>query len=255
VEDVTATKLFEEKLIENNTELIKINHELDQFVYSVSHDLRSPLLSIKGLLSLIATVGDNTDLLQQYTRLIGVSVDRLDATILEIIDYSKNVRVELSIEEVNVETLVKGIFDDVKHLSDIRVDLNLMMNGNPVLLTDHFRFATLLKNFISNAVKYRNKKIPNPSVKVEYTEHDDHISVIIIDNGEGISEENQERVFDMFYRASSSSSGTGLGLYICKEMAAKLGGEIILSSEIGKGTTIHLTLPKQKQSNETLLTD
>jgi PAS domain S-box-containing protein len=255
VEDVTETKLYEEKLIESNSELIKINHELDQFVYSVSHDLRSPLLSIKGLLSLIATVGENPALLQQYTQLIGVSVDRLDATILEIIDYSKNVRLDFKIEEVNVETLVKVIFDDVKHLSEVKVHFNLLINGNPLFFVDHFRFSTLLKNVISNAVKYRNKHIPDPSVEVVYTEHTDHISVRIKDNGEGISEENQQRVFDMFYRASSSSSGTGLGLYICKEMAAKLGGEINLSSEIGKGTTINLTLPKQKQTNETFLTD
>jgi len=137
----------------------------------------------------------------------------------------------------------------------VKVHFNLLINGNPLFFVDHFRFSTLLKNVISNAVKYRNKHIPDPSVEVVYTEHTDHISVRIKDNGEGISEENQQRVFDMFYRASSSSSGTGLGLYICKEMAAKLGGEINLSSEIGKGTTINLTLPKQKQTNETFLTD
>jgi PAS domain S-box-containing protein len=255
VEDITATKLYEEKLVENNNELIKINHELDQFVYSVSHDLRSPLLSIKGLLSLIAMVGDNPVQIKEYTKLIGTSIDRLDATILEIIDYSKNVRVDLKLENVDARTLIEGIFNDVKHLSDIPVDFSLVLQGSPLVYTDHFRFSTLMKNFISNAVKYRNKSCANPFVKVEFKRKEDCFTVSVSDNGEGISKENKERVFDMFYRASSSSSGTGLGLYICKEMASKLGGEINLYSEIGKGTTILLTLPITASFDETFPSD
>ena len=73
---------------------------------------------------------------------------------------------------------------------------------------------------------------------------DEGVVITITDNGEGISKENQEKVFDMFFRASSSSFGTGIGLYICKEITAKMGGNINLTSELGVGTTITLFLPK-----------
>jgi signal transduction histidine kinase len=76
--------------------------------------------------------------------------------------------------------------------------------------------------------------------------------MVIEDNGEGISEDNQKKVFNMFYRASNSSSGTGLGLYICKEIIVKMGGSVNLHSELQKGTTIHLTLPLFSPLNEAI---
>jgi signal transduction histidine kinase len=101
-----------------------------------------------------------------------------------------------------------------------------------------------LKNFISNAIKYRKRTIPNPLVHVYVNNSNEGVEIIITDNGEGISKENQEKVFDMFFRASSSSAGTGIGLYICKEICAKMGGNIKFTSELEVGTTIRLFLPK-----------
>jgi PAS domain S-box-containing protein len=243
VVDITDTRLFEETLIEKNSELQKINKELDQFVYSVSHDLRSPLMSIKGLVSIMESSFNNELLLKQYLNLIEKSVGRLDETILEILDYSKNSRIDIKYEAFDIHDLVMDIFQDNSHLADVKVDFQLNIKGSSVVNSDKMRISTLLKNFISNAVKYRNKSLTNPLVSVEIENAKDQLCIKVMDNGEGISEENQLKVFDMFYRASSSSSGTGLGLYICKEMIEKMGGQINLVSELKKGTTIHITLP------------
>ena len=244
IKDVSQGRLHEEELIEKNTELQKINGELDQFVYSVSHDLRSPLLSIKGLLSLLDISLENEVLVKQYLGLIGTSVNRLDETIIEILDYSKNSRMDLILDELNLYVLISEIYEDLLHVSETQIDFKIDFIGEHIVMLDKFRISTLLKNFISNAIKYRNRSLTNPLVHVSVNNSEKGIEINIVDNGEGISEENQKKVFDMFFRASSSSSGTGIGLYICQEIAAKMGGEINLSSKLGIGTTIRLLLPK-----------
>jgi PAS domain S-box-containing protein len=244
VKDVTQGRLYEEELIEKNTELQKINGELDQFVYSVSHDLRSPLLSIKGLLSLLDISLENEVLVKQYLGLIGTSVNRLDETIIEILDYSKNSRTDLVLDELDLYDLISEIYQDLFHVSETQIDFKIDFIGAHTVFLDKFRISTVLKNFISNAIKYRNRNLTNPLVHVSVINSDKGIEINIVDNGEGISEENQKKVFDMFFRASSSSFGTGIGLYICQEITAKMGGEIKLSSKVGIGTTIRLFLPK-----------
>jgi signal transduction histidine kinase len=244
VKDVTQGRLYEEELIEKNTELQKINGELDQFVYSVSHDLRSPLLSIKGLLSLLDISLENEVLVKQYLGLIGTSVNRLDETIIEILDYSKNSRTDLVLDELDLYDLISEIYQDLFHVSETQIDFKIDFIGAHTVFLDKFRISTVLKNFISNAIKYRNRNLTNPLVHVSVINSDKGIEIKIVDNGEGISEDNQKKVFDMFFRASSSSFGTGIGLYICQEITAKMGGEIKLSSKVGIGTTIRLLLPK-----------
>jgi signal transduction histidine kinase len=244
VTDVTDTRQYEATLIEKNEELKKINRELDQFVYSVSHDLRSPLLSVKGLLSLIELNIENEELIRQYNGLIGTSINRLDETIIEILDYSRNSRLNIQVDQFNLEELITTIFDDLKPQVEADFQFQLKVNGNPQVAVDKMRLTTILKNVITNGVKYRKKRAVPSYISLAITNTEDICRITISDNGEGISVENQSKVFNMFYRASTSSSGTGLGLYICKEMVTKLGGEIILSSDLSSGTTIEITLPQ-----------
>ncbi len=252
VVDITETRVFEETLIEKNNQLEKINQELDQFVYSVSHDLRSPLMSIKGLISVMELSMQNEVLMKQYLKLIEQSVGRLDDTILEILDYSKNSRIEVQHDEFDIQNLIEEVFQDHAHYSNPKIDFGLTLIGSRIVNSDKLRISTLLKNFIGNAVKYRNKNIDNPFVRVHIKNIESTLTMVIEDNGEGISEENQKKVFNMFYRASNSSSGTGLGLYICKEIIVKMGGSVNLYSELQKGTTIHLTLPLFSPVNEAI---
>lgn len=241
--DISSAKNFERTLLEKNQELIKINRELDQFVYSVSHDLRSPLLSIKGILSVIdenASPEEN----QMYLSLIEKSVNRLDATIIEILDFSRNARLDQTITKLNVRDLVQNIFMDLAYVTEDKVELKFETEGDEIIASDKGRLEILMKNLISNGIKYRKKGVETSYVKVSLIETEKNYIISIEDNGEGISEDNQLKVFDMFYRASTSSSGTGLGLYICKDIVAKMNGEIDLISELGVGTRIILTLPK-----------
>jgi PAS domain S-box-containing protein len=233
--DVTEEKEYESRLIEKNTELEKINKE------------RSPLLSIKGLLTLIETTVDETET-KLYHELIGKSVGRLDNTILEILDYSRNSRVDVHRDAFSVKEMVEQLFQDLSFIAEEGVDLKVMTEGNPTLVSDKNRIETLLKNLISNAIKYRKKNTTDALVHVKIKNEGNMFMIEVIDNGEGISERNQKKVFDMFYRASSSSQGTGLGLAMCQEIVKKLNGEIKLTSQLGEGTTITLILPNNPLS-------
>jgi signal transduction histidine kinase len=113
------------------------------------------------------------------------------------------------------------------------------------VLTDNYRVATLLKNIIGNAVKYRRDTIADPHVEVVLERVDEYISIQVIDNGSGISEKNVGKVFDMFFRANITVTGTGLGLYICREIINRLGGKINVNSIPGKGSTFTILLPSE----------
>jgi len=241
-EDITAQKENEAKMMEKNEELTKINQELDQFVYSISHDLRAPLLSIQGLLGLIET--DRwTEENREYLQLIDESTQRLDHTILEILNYSRNARLDITWSAFNLRSYIQDILTD---LQSMRLDVitEVIWSGEEQVHLDEVRVGVLLNNLLSNAIKYSKRGQDDAKVRVRVETTPEECLIAIEDNGEGIEEAHLNSVFDMFFRASNSSPGTGLGLYICKEITDKLGGDIVLTSEKGIGTTVTTTLPQ-----------
>jgi PAS domain S-box-containing protein len=242
--DITNLKNIEKSVLKKNEELKKINTELDNFVYSVSHDLRSPLLSIKGILELILKTNLLDEKITHYLNLAKTSTIRLDGTIQEILEYSKNARFELELEFVDVKEMVQLIFDDLKFTDSIGVVLQIDIDGSPIIYSDKLRLNTLLRNLIGNGVKYKRQDIVDSFVKFTLVTKDDVFLMQIIDNGMGISERSIDKVFDMFYRGTKLSVGTGLGLYICKEIVNKLKGNISVKSKVDHGTTFEITIPK-----------
>lgn len=250
--DITDLKKYQNTLLTKNEELKKINSELDNFVYSVSHDLRSPLLSITGLIRLIKDTPDLSDLVLQYLGFAESSVVKLDNTISDILEYSRNSRLGIKSEYLDLKKMSDSIFEDLRFSAETEVVLNYQENIETPFYSDSTRINAVLKNTIGNAVKYRKKDIPNPEVYMTIDVNLERLHLIIKDNGEGIPEKSLPKVFDMFYRASGSSNGTGLGLYICKEIINKLGGEISIESHLGIGTTVSIILPNliENRNNE-----
>ena len=238
VEDSNAVNKM---LATKNDELKKTNAELDRFVYSVSHDLRSPLLSIHGIIDILKQKETLSDEGNQLLQLIINSIDRLDNSIVEILDYSRNARFDVEHVELDLEAILKQITTDLQHLAPVTFNFNF--ESSPIVTSDKFRLITILKNTISNAVKYRKPNQTDCFVNISVKQINNFIEITIADNGIGISEKSLPKIFDMFYRATSSVAGTGLGLYICKEMITKLGGTINLQSELGIGTTVKISIP------------
>lgn len=244
--DITGFKRTEKELINKNEELKKINAELDNFVYSVSHDLRSPLLSIKGLLGLILHSHLVSDEVAGYLKMAETSINRLDGTIKDILEYSRNARTEVLQQEVDVQKLCEFVFQDLRDDANPPITLKTKITGSYKITTDRNRLGALLKNLMSNAIKYAKPNHPDAYVEVVFINHGKFFECFVNDNGIGISEEYQSKVFDMFFRGHAASSGTGLGLYIVKEIVQKMGGTISLSSSLGEGTSVHLSLPSEK---------
>lgn len=233
-----------------NDELKKANAELDSFVYSVSHDLRAPLLSIQGIVDLISSTEGLPEETHAYLQMANTAVQRLDGNIKEILEYSRNARLKVKPEEFDVVGMVREIFDSLRF--SVSGDIQLIVSPDqPFLISaDRARIKVVLNNIISNSVKYRRKDIEMPFVRVTIDRSKTDYIFKVEDNGEGIPRQSREKVFDMFYRASTSTSGTGLGLYITREIITKLNGAIGLETDEGKGTKVTVRIPIRFVVNE-----
>ncbi len=241
--DITTLKNTEKQLRDNLEALEKSNAELDHFVYSTSHNLRSPLASVLGLISVLRGIS-NVDEREQYLRLIEGSIHRLDETIQEIIDYSRNARMSLTIGPVHFQKIVAQVLDGLYFLRNtINIQVDLDIDSEIVFFSDTSRVQTIFNNLLSNAIKYFNPYVEQSFVSISVQSHREGVKIIVKDNGVGIERKAQEKVFDMFFRATSRASGSGLGLYIVKETALMLGGNVFLASQKGEGTTFTLYLP------------
>jgi len=230
-------------LQEKNKELEKINFELDRFVYSASHDLRSPLTSVLGLLYLLREELKDENALK-YVLLMEESILKLDNIIRDIVAYSRNNRTEIAAEPIRIKELVKEVTLSLRYLETSGLHLNEVIHVDDagVFISDKIRLQVILNNLLSNSVKYRHVAKPL-KISIQSVFNNGRLSLRISDNGIGINENHIGRIFDMFYRTSEHSTGSGLGLYIVKEMVKKLGGHIEVSSTINEGTSFTISIP------------
>jgi len=241
-------KKTEKVLLSNNTELKKINSELDRFVYSVSHELRSPLTSIMGLHSII----DHKQMdkgNKEINELINKSIIKMDETIHDILDYSHNSRKEVKVEKIDLRNLIEDAFLQINYINPgFSFDKRIKIKLSEPFYSDKGRISVILNNLISNSMKYGKKQCPDSFIDIKAVIDSKKIVIKIADNGIGIKQECLPRIFEMFYRATIASSGTGLGLYIAKECTEKLNGTIKVKSEFGKGTTFAIEIPNVANS-------
>ncbi len=233
-----------EQLRATNNELRIKNIELDNFVYRSSHDLVAPLKSMKGLIHIARMEKDpvNQD---TYLNLMLTSVDKLESFIKSIMEYSSNTKKEIALQPINLNEVLDSIVEDLKFYEKVeKIELIRNLGSNLQFCSDPKRLKIVLSNLITNSIKYHNYYQDHLFIEVKAEKVDEQLMRIqIIDNGRGIEPEFLNKIFDMFFRASNSAEGSGLGLYIVKDTVLKLGGEISVSSDYGKGTTFSLLFP------------
>ncbi|MBL7875082.1 MAG: HAMP domain-containing histidine kinase [Cyclobacteriaceae bacterium] len=233
----------EKELLAKNDLLAKTNRELDRFVYSASHDLRAPLSSLLGLIEVAHKTSDPAEI-NQCLDLMRQRVNNMDGFIKEIIDFSRNTRQEVKQETFNLLTFVKEIVDDLKFAEGMeQIYVRLDIAPDLEIISDPTRLKVVLNNLVGNAFKYQDPQKEQQEVYIKAQAEGDMIRIDIKDNGLGIATEHQSKVFEMFYRASEKSRGSGLGLYIVKETLAKLKGAIQLRSTANEGSTFSIWLP------------
>jgi PAS domain S-box-containing protein len=245
--DITNQNHTEDLLKKQNEELTKINAELDRFVYSASHDLRAPLMSVKGLLNMIKLDPDPTNT-EHYLNLMERSVEKLDNFISDIIHYSRNSRMDIMPKEIDFHSLLQESIDSLKYMEgadDVRSIKNISIEAP--FFSDYSRLLIVFNNIISNAVRYRDHLKKDSYLKIDISAEADKAVIRFTDNGVGIAEEYVDKIFKMFFRANADSKGSGLGLYIVKSAAEKLKGSIQVQSKLGEGTTFSVTIPNLKE--------
>lgn len=233
--DVTQRK-------EAETKLKQTNFELDSFVYRASHDLRAPLRSVLGLLNLIRMEPSDAQK-AAYINLAEKSINKLDSFILDLTNFSRNSRLEIKQDEIDWRGVIDECIENLRYMENAdRVKAIIEIDNQVPFLSDYGRMSILFQNLISNAIKYQRTNADS-FVKIQIRTDETGARIDISDNGKGIASEYLNRIFEMFFRASEDSYGSGLGLYITKQVVEKLGGKIKVESVFNEGTNFSMFLP------------
>lgn len=235
----------EEELKATLEELSERNFELDQIMYKTSHDLRSPLSSILGLVNLARMDTEGSQ--REYLEKIEGRIKKLDEFIKSMLNYARVSREETGYETVDLKGVTRECIQELEYLENfsvVRVSCNFTGTDTP-FINDPVRVKIIIGNIISNAYKYYNPYVKS-TLKIAVNVTPKQAIIVIKDNGIGIRDEYTDKIFDMFYRATESSQGSGLGMYIVKQAVEKLNGKIEVKSKFGKGTSITVALPNHR---------
>lgn len=235
------TDITERKEAEN--QLLFKNRELETFIYKASHDLKGPLSSTQGLVNVGKMMIEDEQSLELLDK-ISESTSKLE-TILEdltqvaLIQQGRVEPERIQFGEVAMDAITH--FSDYPHFGKLVFEVRDDTEG--MLISDLKLLRTIVRNLVENSIKYSNFQLDHPRVRI--TGHIDGNDAVIEvnDNGTGIPQDMQKRVFDMFFRASAQGKGSGLGLYIVKNALNKLDGALELDSQVGRGTTFLLRIP------------
>jgi signal transduction histidine kinase len=241
----SINKDLEEKVLERTLELEMKNKELDAFVYKSSHDLKGPLNSIVGL----ATIGMMTNDLnkaREYFKHTSDTAKRLQSTIIDLLSLTKVKETTVIKKPVKIVEMLDEVVENFAHDENyVAVDIRKKIEAEKDLVTDESLVRSILQNLVENGLKYRDPEKNKQTLDIYLKNKNGHFIMQVKDNGLGISETDKEKVFDMFYKINPKSHGSGLGLHILKTAVQKLGGEISLESERGKGSTFTVKLPNE----------
>jgi signal transduction histidine kinase len=224
------------------------NSELERFTYTVSHDLRSPLVTIKGFLGFIeqGIATGNTARLKNDMQRISDAVGKMQSLLNDLLELSRIGRMMNAPTDIPLADLVKDAMDNVHgQLEARRVTVLASRQPNlPIVHGDRQRLTEVLQNLLENAVKYMGDQT-DPRIEIgQRGEENDKPIFFLKDNGIGIAPEYHERIFGLFNKLDPLSEGTGVGLALVKRIIEVHGGRLWVESEAGKGSTFYFTLPR-----------
>ncbi|GEM_PF-3595887 len=227
-----------------NKELKDINDELDKLMYVVSHDLKSPLLSIQGLINIARNETQNDRMLDIFN-MKEKSINRLRAFIEDILNYSKNAMINVKPANVDYSHEISEILDGIEHTEEFKnIKKSVSIVQNRDFVTDIFRVKIILNNLISNAFKYHDKNKDESTVNIQVDVLEDKSLIEVKDNGIGIPKDQLNSIFNMFHRVEGVNvEGTGLGLFLVQDCVKALKGQIRIDSTEDEGTTFYIEIP------------
>jgi K+-sensing histidine kinase KdpD len=237
---MTTIKTLEEVIFED--ELMLSKRIIERFIKSCSHDLRSPLCSIQGLVT-IASKYETADEVKECHQMISKCADKMKQMLVSIEEYTTNHQRELQQNEIFASQLVHKILNEnVNELVESGVKVKVEVDQPVKWISDEYCSYTILKNVIKNAIVYNDRAKASREISIGIKVHKRFIGIRIADNGIGIPDEQQTKLYEPFHRASNFG-GLGLGLFLVKGMVNKLCAKISVSSQENIGTTVNLFIP------------
>ena len=241
---IENSKLYEEAQIRQK-ELQEMNKELENFIYLISHDLKTPVISIQGLVDIFLEELERPllETEQKYFRAIQECANRMESLIQDLLEFSRLGQAPLNLESTDINEILNEIRQEFQFNLE-HYQVNLKYNGKlPTIYCDPFRFKLALANLIDNAIKYSRTEVDS-YVNVSYIEQKNDWLFCVSDNGLGIDPKYHERIFNLFERLTRFPPGSGLGLAMVQRIVRLHGGSIWVESKLGEGSKFFLTVPK-----------
>ena len=248
-QDITIRKRAEEKLIENDNFLQKLNADKDRFISILSHDLKSPFNSILGFSEILTEDIRklNTDEIENIARNINKSARNTLYLLEDLLAWAmtQQGKIIFKPQKLSLADICKNILEILNPNAVAKnITINYYIADSIKVFADIDMIKTVLRNLISNALKFTNS---GGTINVSSEENSENVTISISDNGVGIKAENITKLFNISEvittKGTAEETGTGLGLLLCKEFVEKHGGKIWVESEVGKGSVFKFTLP------------
>jgi signal transduction histidine kinase len=220
-----------------NESLLRVNDELDNFIYKTSHDIRGPLASLKGMCN-VALMDVKDEVALGYLHKLDVTAEKLNTILTRLLIVNQINNSALGFDKIDFAEIVAGVIQlEKKKGLPSKLNLKIHIAEGIEYHSDKEFIRIIMENLIDNAIKfYNDSDRVEPFVDISITEEQNHVKIRVIDNGIGISEVHPDKIFQMFSRASERSETGGIGLYITKTAAEKLGGAVHLKTN-GEGYT------------------
>jgi PAS domain S-box-containing protein len=237
-EDISSSR---NKLEESYSYLSRVNLDLDNFIYTASHDLKAPINNIEGLMHMLkgkmGKKGWEDQSISSIIDMIDASVLRFKRTVTDLADISKaDKQMNDPCEAVDIAGLISGILLDLQipiEQSNARIELEV--EACPQIVFSKINLRSILYNLISNAIKYRDS-VRTPHITISCRQEETYRVLSVADNGLGLKTSDENKIFGMFKRQHTHVEGTGVGLYIVKKIIENAGGKITVESKIGEGS-------------------
>ncbi|GAL83496.1 hypothetical protein MYP_723 [Sporocytophaga myxococcoides] len=226
-------------------ELKKKEEDINTFIYKVSHDFKGPLTSLNGVLDIAADELKDSAFIP-FLNMIRTCSDKLEALITTLLELSRVQATPIVEEAIDLHQLISELKNEIqKQVPVLFNNVQLSVPETlPVFITDIRVFRIALKHLLLNAFVFQKKTRQQPTIELKVSKDSSAIVFEVIDNGLGIAENKMERVFEMFYKGSDYSIGTGMGLYLAKVAVHRLSGKLILTSKLDEGTRAIIKLPQ-----------
>lgn len=226
-------------------ELVKAKSAIEQFIYSCSHTMRGPLKSITGLVYLLMNTEESAEFNpKHYLQSIEKTVSKMETVLNDLEQFLTNSKQDMVTHPIDAKEFVTEVLQEFQGaLEEKKIKTVIASNQLESLYTDHNRFRIVLNHLISNAIAYQDYQKEEREIRISIRVNSSMCNLQVRDNGIGMLDNVRSNIFQLFYRGSERSSGTGVGLYITKEILNKMGGSITVRSKPGKGSIFSFSIP------------